>query len=199
MLDLSHAAYVRLATGTKVCYEWGIPTLDDMKIGLARENRYAGATTEPWPVLLHTFVGMHFVPDYLRTHFLFHDAPEVIGGDRPRPVKPKWMSEQEELVYVRILDAHGLHHPNEQEKKLLKHADDCAFMGELHTIAPPGLDDDYADLARVPGAERLVCHYLKTFPPADLADRDGRATRHFIHLYHDSMRLYREANTFAYA
>jgi len=195
MLNLSSPSYVRLATGTKVSALEGVPTLEDMKIQLARENRYAGGSVEPWPVMLHTFVGMHFVPDYLRTHFLFHDAPEVVGGDCPRPVKTWELSELEEKIYLRILDAHGLHYPNEYEKRVIKHADNCALMGEIHTIAPPGLEEDYADIERVPAAERLVCWYLKEFPPADLADRNGRAGQHFMKLYHEAIGRYRYFQT----
>src|ERR1700690_1661108 len=102
MLDLTSPSYVRLYSGTKLSAVSGVPKLLDMAIQTGREMRYAGASRDPWPVLLHTFVVCDLTPDPYKIYSLFHDTPEVGGGDCPRPFKTLSTSSLEENITRRI-------------------------------------------------------------------------------------------------
>lgn len=62
----------------------GVPTLDDIAVGLARQVRFAGHTEIPYSVLQHTMVMTSFMPVEYRIFGLIHDAHEAIMGDTPR-------------------------------------------------------------------------------------------------------------------
>lgn len=191
MLKLTSPAYVRLATGTKVSAIAGVPTVEDMAIQLMREMRYTGGTTEPWPVGLHTFVVCDLLPHPYKIYGLFHDAPETVGGDTPRPMKSPDISALENKVHDRILVAHGLHALSAEEERIIKNADNRALMGEVYTVAPPGLVEDYFDVEREPEAERLVLKYLHEFHILEFMRRDGAAVKEFKRRYHEYMGIYR--------
>lgn len=190
MLDLTSPAYVRLATGTKVSAVSGVPTVEDMAIQLMREMRYTGGTTEPWPVGLHTFVVCDLLPHPYKIYGLLHDAPETVGGDTPRPVKSSEISALENKIHDRLLVTHGLHALSEEEERIIKNADNRALIGEVHTIAPPGIVEDYEDIPRDLEAERLVLKYLSEFHILEFMRRDGRAVEEFRRRYREYMDIY---------
>ena len=58
-----------------------------MAESLAMINRYDGATHFPYSVAQHSCIGHDMAPPQVRLHFLLHDMPEVIIGDKTQPVK----------------------------------------------------------------------------------------------------------------
>ncbi|SNY93384.1 hypothetical protein SAMN04515647_3679 [Cohaesibacter sp. ES.047] len=58
-----------------------------MAESLGMINRYDGATHYPYSVAQHCCLGHDYAPPEIRFHFLMHDLPEVIIGDKTQPVK----------------------------------------------------------------------------------------------------------------
>lgn len=67
---------------------------------LAKINRYDGATELPFSVAQHSCLGHDQAPPDLRLHFLLHDAPEMVIGDKTQPVKDA------EMVRIRRIRQH---------------------------------------------------------------------------------------------
>nr|WP_321459656.1 hypothetical protein [uncultured Cohaesibacter sp.] len=75
-----------------------------MAESLAMINRYDGATHFPYSVAQHSCIGHDMAPPEVRLHFLLHDMPEVIIGDKTRPVKDNEAS-RAALIRSRSLSA----------------------------------------------------------------------------------------------
>lgn len=61
--------------------------LDDIAIALSRHPRYAGQTTKPYTVAMHSLLVAGLVEPQHRLHALLHDAPEAFMCDVPTPMK----------------------------------------------------------------------------------------------------------------
>lgn len=89
----------------------GVPTLEDIGIGLGRQARWAGQVDLDFPVLAHALCVVEFMPEEYAIFGLLHDAPEAIMSDVPTPWKCDEFKELEHRLYERIARHYGLPWP----------------------------------------------------------------------------------------
>ena len=117
----------------------------DIARQLARQCRYAGATTTavPYSIAQHSCHVSDYLPPALKLWGLMHDAPEYILGDLIYAVKilcPDFKALEGRVMAV-IVRKYGLH-PLE-EPPLVKFADRALAAAEKEQIMPSYHGDDW--------------------------------------------------------
>ncbi len=170
--------YVLTRSGQKVSPLHGVPTLSDVAIQLGKICRYAGASKEFWPVLLHSFVVCDLLPDTLKIYGLAHDAIEVITSDCPSPYKTSEFEEIEKKILNRFILSLGLPSLSSQDWAQVKKADIAALSGEVWTIGSIGLQKFFTK--RNTQAEKIVLQYFKKYPAKECISETGTAPKEFV-------------------
>jgi len=124
----------------------GVPTLEDVAVGLSRMPRFAGQTTELWTVAHHTLVMFLMALEparrnpetwaFLPIHALFHDVHEVLTGDIPTSFKTLDMSWLQRKLDIRIYNHYGLPMPSNQERAMVHFYDMEALVAEAEAVTP---------------------------------------------------------------
>ncbi len=161
----------------KIAFPGGAPSLLDMAVSLSREGRYAGAGQRFWPVALHTFVVCDLLPPHLKFDGLFHDSPEVITGDTPKPAKTDEIEAFEEELLKANYEAFHIYMPSEAERAVVKAADRKTFRGEVYTVGNHALQEFNAPCGE---AEDLIMGYVDKYTYADYLEANGRVPMEFM-------------------
>lgn len=137
-----------------------VPTWDDVGYGLARINRYAGATTQPWTVLQHSIACWTYAqnvrwPAIAQLHCLIHDAGEAVTGDITNAWKSPDMKALQDELDRRIWDAYQIPHPGGMVRAMVRFADLAVLAAEVRLVGTPelrtrmaewlGVDPTYVD------------------------------------------------------
>jgi len=161
----------------KIAFPGGAPSLLDTAISLSREGRFAGAGRRFFSVALHCFVVADLLPSHLKFDGLFHDNPEVITGDTPKPAKTAEIEAFEEDLSIAAYASHGITPPNELQHATVKLADRMAMRGEVYTVGNVALQEFYEPC---PEAEELIFKYVKEYTYEDMLEASGRVPMEFM-------------------
>lgn len=164
----------------KIGYPGGAPTLLDTAVSLSREGRFAGAGLRFFPVALHTFVVCDLLPSSLRFDGLFHDSPEVITGDTPKPAKTDEIERFEKNLLKANYYYHGIAEPTEEQRLQVKEADRRAMRGEVYTVGNHALQEFYE---RDEEAETIIMYYVGKYSYSDMLDAGGMVPLEFMRRY----------------
>lgn len=116
----------------------GVPTLEDIGVGLGRQSRFAGQTRLYHCVLAHTLVVADIMPEPYAIYDLLHDAPEAIMSDVPTPWKHPAIVELEDMLYERIVRHYELPWPIAPHvQAAVKEADRRALIAEAYALEHP--------------------------------------------------------------
>ncbi len=157
-------------------FDVGCPRADQVKFreivrGLDRTNRYAGATSRPVSVLLHTLIAYEDAINtesgyqHFREYVLHHDDAEAIVSDLTHPVKAllrhlsggrSGYDLVEERVQMVIWQALGLPPPDRTMRDLIKRCDLRARAVERMLFMPNTGDAEWDSLAGIEAPEALV-------------------------------------------
>lgn len=160
------------------------PSVEDAAAAMGRITRFAGHGKVFWSVLVHSMIVADLVDTpKAKLYALIHDVTESMISDIPKPFKIPEMEELEARLYSRVLRDWGIPYPEKHVLVQVHQADFDAFLGEAHTIAPPGIRKLADYRRRCKRAEKLVRQYLKKFPPSDTINGSGRAVKEFVKRY----------------
>lgn len=161
----------------KIAFPGGAPSLLDTAISLSREGRFAGAGQRFFPVALHSFCVADLLPPELQFDGLFHDNPEVITGDTPKPAKTDEIEAFEKDLSYAAYASHGIIPPNDAEHAKIKAADRMVFRGEIYTVGNIWLQEFYSPCL---AAEELIFKYVKEYTYEDMLEASGRVPMEFM-------------------
>lgn len=151
--------------------------LDDIAEGLSRENRFAGNTINDYNVAQHSVLVASLLEwtcctERVVRHGLMHDASEAYLGDIPNPIKkllPDYKmieSIWEDTIRQRFFGNEVL---TDEERNLIKWADNLAFMCEASSLAKHPLlygvseDDVKFRCSRAVNAVAMIKEFPKTW------------------------------------
>lgn len=157
----------------------GVPTLEDIAVGLGRQPRFAGHTQVWWPVLLHSLVCLRIarrmeLPVRQQIVCLFHDAHECITGDITRYWKTNDMRLHQADLDRRIFGAMGVF----MKKEDYHEVDELALMAESAEVGPPGIIEFYNLKPPVPQQD-VVQRLLRYAQPQMTSGRRAKGVRLF--------------------
>jgi FAD/FMN-containing dehydrogenase len=161
----------------KIAFPGGAPSIFDIAVSLSREGRFAGAGQRFFPVALHTFVVCDLLPPELQVDGLFHDSPETITGDTPKPAKSDAIEQLEDELLRANYDAVGVTFPDVGTRALVKSADRKVMRGEVYTVGNIWLQPLYEPC---PKAEELIFRYVKEYTYEDMLEASGRVPMEFM-------------------
>lgn len=171
--------YISLASGLRCGKTEGYVDVMSMAWQMGRICRWCGAGDEFWSDLLHSFVVADFVKqEWLKCHALIHDSPECVGNDIPAPMKTDEVREYEHAIMERTCDALFLPRLTEEERRIVKNADNRALHGEAWVIGNDGNRNSYPE--RDLEAEAVVRAYFVEFPYRETIERNGTGPREFV-------------------
>lgn len=176
--------FIYTHSGQKVGPGYEAPSVEDIAVSLGRICRFAGHGLRYWPVLLHSMIVADLSPMEFRGLALLHDGAEAMISDIPTPFKSNEMKELENELLDTILFQHLSRQsyisystkPNDW--KIVKLADEEAFLGEVWCVGTKALRELYPD--RCPEAEKLVRKYLRKYKIEDYLNSEGTAIIDFI-------------------
>lgn len=120
--------------------------IEDVALGLSREARSNGHTSEFFSVAQHCVMVSHIVPDHLALEGLLHDMSESVMKDCPKPLKiliPGYV-EIEHRVEASMAKKFGIKFPFDKEIKV---ADTICFVTEKRDLSPDSkLDKMYKNI-----------------------------------------------------
>jgi hypothetical protein len=166
----------------------GAPTVREAAQSLGKLCRYAGHCKEFWSVLVHSFVVADLTEGPAKLYSLIHDVTESVINDVPKPFKIPTIEELEARMYSRTLRDWKIPYPEKDYLVKVHTADFEALLGEVRTLAPPGLKQMKKYQRRVRKAEQLVKYYHKKYPPSDTIRSNGRAVKEFIRRYKELVK-----------
>ncbi len=121
-------------SGHEITPDIGSPEIEDLAVQSMRIARYggAGAGIPFWPVGLHSMLVADLLEETgLEVHGLIHDGSEIVVGEVPYPMKTKEQKAQEEVIQARMYAHFGVTPPTEEEHRIIKLADQDAYMSEV--------------------------------------------------------------------
>lgn len=126
-------------SGTAVFpHDEGVPTLEDIGVGLGRQSRFAGQTRLYQTVLAHVLTVSEIMPEPYAVYGLLHDAPEAIMSDVPTPWKHPAIVELEDGLYERIVRHYEMPWPIPAHvQAAVKEADRKALIAEAYALEHP--------------------------------------------------------------
>lgn len=102
-----------MLSGAAVNEKEGLPTIEDIALGLSRMPRFGGQTALPFTVLDHSLLMASYImmategraPANLKLYGLMHDWHECLTGDVPRPFKTEDMKCLQEKLDNRFFES----------------------------------------------------------------------------------------------
>jgi hypothetical protein len=131
-----------MLSGTPVSLTEGVPTIEDIALGLSRTFRFGGQTALPFTVLDHSLMMTRYLPHIGKDHEItntmhglgfFHDWHECLTGDIPRPFKTPDMKTLQEELDSRFYNSIHLH-PTRADFAMLKVLDDNLITVEASCL-----------------------------------------------------------------
>lgn len=123
----------------------GVPSLEDIAVGLGRQSRFCGHAPVFYTVLCHTLVCAQVGPPHLRRALLLHDAAEAIVSDIPSP----WKTPQQREVEVELLGRiYYQHHPvplTDEDRDTIKQIDLDVMVAEARVLELAGLSEEHGE------------------------------------------------------
>lgn len=171
--------YISLASGLRCGKTEGYVDVQSMAWQMGKICRWCGAGDEFWSDLLHSFVVADLVQeDWLKCHALIHDSPECVGNDIPAPMKIDETRNYEHAIMARTLTSLHMPQLTDEQKAIIKVADNRALYGEAWVVGNDGNRNSYSE--RDFEAEALVRRYLNQFPYRETIERTGTGPTEFI-------------------
>jgi hypothetical protein len=183
--------FIHTHSGQKVGPGYESPSVEDIAVSLGRICRFAGHGLRYWPVLLHSMIVADLCPVEYRGLALLHDGAEAMISDIPTPFKSNEMKELEKKLLNSILlqhltpESYSSFKTKSDDWKIIKLADEEAFLGEVWCVGTKALRDLYPD--RCPQAEKLVRKYLRKYKVDDYLNSEGTAIIDFIRRVHSAV------------
>jgi 5'-deoxynucleotidase YfbR-like HD superfamily hydrolase len=136
-------------TGTYIGIDTGVPTLEDIALGLSRMPRFGGQTLFEWTVADHVVCATRYLGNLialglsiddttrlLPLHVLLHDAHEAMTGDIPTTFKTADMKALQHRLDARLYNALGLWTPTSTESDYIKQIDRQMLLAEAKVCTP---------------------------------------------------------------
>ena len=130
VMQLMNGHFIDFANPENSVYD-----IEDIALGLSRESRSNGHTSEMYTVAQHCVLVSYIVPEHLALEGLLHDSSEAFHKDLPKPLKvliPQY-SEIELRFEADMAKRFGIQFPFDKEIKL---ADTIAFVTERRDLSP---------------------------------------------------------------
>lgn len=176
--------FILSRSGKRIGPGYPPPPIEDIAISLGRITRFAGHGLRFHSVLVHSMITAELVPEEARAVALLHDSSEICFSDIPSPFKNQHFKDQEARLLNEILaehlslDNYNNYVNNPDIWKLVKIADNEAFIGEIGIIGTAALRNLYKE--RSPHAEKIVRKYIKKYSFKDCLSSEGAAVIDFI-------------------
>jgi hypothetical protein len=161
------------------------PSLDirTVALNLGRICRFAGNVKTFWPVLMHSLVVAHLVPEQFAIHALLHDAAEIYIGDIPSPFKSFLISEFEDSALRSIYRQLGLPVPSPEIRRIVKEADVRSCTAEVWTVGPESLKVLPEFQTRDRFGERIISEMLDGYDHGSVLNPGGKYVSLFLELF----------------
>jgi len=131
-------SHITCYNGEKLSLTTGVPTMHSAGVQLGRITRFCGALGEFYPVLAHTIVVGHLLPDKIRIYGFLHDVPEMALSDVPTPMKTDVARNREARILARVYAELGIKPPSENTMDYVHEADEKALYAEAIILGHKG-------------------------------------------------------------
>jgi 5'-deoxynucleotidase YfbR-like HD superfamily hydrolase len=150
-IALEDRPYTTTYSGRQISVDAGVPSLNDIALGLSRICRFAGQGRRFFSVASHALWMQDFARAVLKASpatqlaILLHDAHEAVMSDIPTPLKTLEQKNVQHKLDARIFDAYfhayggyeGFGDREAQPYQIVKQLDYDALLTEYAAVGPP--------------------------------------------------------------
>jgi len=174
--------YMVTYSGQQVYRDKGVPTLEDIAIGLVRTPMFAGSIKEFYTLAHHSIAVAQLMPRH-KIYGLLHEAEVCCYGDCPGPLKSSPTSADEYELRRRVYKALEIPDINSDIILLVEEADQLDQAAEARLFEHPEGTEIWSEDKYKPGrlSEAMVIAFnlYREFPPADQLSYHSDLFTHF--------------------